>query len=336
MRRAGIETTVSAAREAGDFAKGLLGDRVEALLEHERRYAKQSEFAGGMTEIIELLFHGVADEDQRLHLRGLGFALGMRDDLADLRVAAAAIDAFHQRREPLGLRDPARGAAFAETAIVNQLHVEPADCRRFTKHVCLEPTGRVPHGLAAHGGIECENEAPPLARLGRRSKLLHPGKESVDLRALGWRRRRAAAIGRWPVLTIIGHGSRNFTLAVQKSASFLQRIPNAGFWNKTTLDQYVASVLRSRSSQTRLRHNDATFAIGTLAASPPPVKVAISASPRNARRRRGAATGGGGPTWPLTDAFANLPPPRFNRTNSAPMAIRIVRTVSALRRAVNR
>src|SRR5262249_13222064 len=153
-----IETTVSAAREAGDFAKGLLGDRVEALLEHERRYAKQSEFAGGMTEIIELLFHGVADEDQRLHLRGLGFALGMRDDLADLGGPPAEIEASQRPREPLALRPPAGGAAFAEPAIVDQLQVEPADCRRFTEHVGLQPTGRIPHGLAAHGGVECEDE----------------------------------------------------------------------------------------------------------------------------------------------------------------------------------
>src|SRR5262245_44111627 len=141
MRRAGIEPTISPAGEAGDFAKRLLGDRIETLLEHERRYAQQSEFAGGMTKIIELLFHGIADEDQRLHLGGLGLALGMRDDLADLRVAAAAIDALHQRCEPFGLRDPARGAAFAETAIVNQLHVEPADSRRLTNHASLDAPG---------------------------------------------------------------------------------------------------------------------------------------------------------------------------------------------------
>ena len=36
----------------------------------------------------------------------------MREDLADLGVAAAAVDARHQVAEPLGLRHPARGAAF--------------------------------------------------------------------------------------------------------------------------------------------------------------------------------------------------------------------------------
>ena len=33
---------------------------------------------------------------------------------------------------------------------------------------------------------------------------------------------------------------------------------------KPQLDQYVASVLRFRSSQTRVPHNDANFGIGTL------------------------------------------------------------------------
>src|SRR5262249_47447167 len=37
-----------------------------------------------------------------------------------------------------------------------------------------------------------------------------------------------------------------------------------GFFSKL-LDQRVASVLRFRSSQMRLRHNDANFGIGTLA-----------------------------------------------------------------------
>ena len=38
----------------------------------------------------------VKDEYHGLHLFALGLALGMRDDLADLRVAAATVDARHQ------------------------------------------------------------------------------------------------------------------------------------------------------------------------------------------------------------------------------------------------
>ena len=73
----------------------MLRDGVEALLEHEGGHPEQPEFARRMTEIIELFFHGVADEDQGLNLCRLGFALGVGDDLADLGVTAAAIDPLH-------------------------------------------------------------------------------------------------------------------------------------------------------------------------------------------------------------------------------------------------
>src|SRR5262245_26599010 len=41
-------------------------------------------------------------------------------------------------------------------------------------------------------------------------------------------------------------------------------------------------------------------------------------------------------TWPRTRGFANLPATAFQSNESVPMAIRVVRTVSALRRAVIR
>src|SRR5262244_3101451 len=208
MRRAGIETAIGATRQAGDFAKGLLGDGIEALLEHEGGHAEKPEFSGRMTEIVELLFHGIADEDEGLHLCTLRLALGMGENLAELRVAAPAFDALHQRAEPLRMRYPTRGATLAEAAVIDQLHVQPADRRRLAKHVGLQPTGRVPGGLATHGRVEREDEAAPPARLGCRRELLHAAEKSVDLGACGACRRGAAAIGCWPVRAIIGHGSR--------------------------------------------------------------------------------------------------------------------------------
>jgi len=41
----------------------------------------------------------------------------LREDLADLGAAAAAIDRRHQVRQPLGLRDPAGDPAFVHAAI---------------------------------------------------------------------------------------------------------------------------------------------------------------------------------------------------------------------------
>ena len=124
------------------------------------------------------------------------FALGMGDDLADLGVAAAAVDPLHQRAQPLGLRHPARGPAFAEAAVIDQLHVEPADRRRLAEHVGLQPAGRVPSRLPAHGRVEREDQPPSPAGFGRRSKALHLGEEGVDLRARGGRCRCAAAVRR--------------------------------------------------------------------------------------------------------------------------------------------
>ena len=60
-----------------------------------------------MGEIVRVLLHGVADEDQCLYFEELAFAPGMGEHLADLGMAHAAVDAFHQAAEVFGLGDPA-------------------------------------------------------------------------------------------------------------------------------------------------------------------------------------------------------------------------------------
>ena len=210
MSRARVETAIGAARQARDFAKGLLGDGIEAFLEHEGGHAEKPELSGRMTQVVEFLFHRIADEDKGLDLSVLRLALGMSEDLAELRVAAAAFNALHQRAQPFRLRYPTRGAALPEAAVIDQLHVQPADRRCLAKHVGLQPTGRVPGGLATHGRVEREDEAAPSARLCCRRELLHTAQKSIDLGARIRRRRGAAAIRCWPVRAIIGHGSRRF------------------------------------------------------------------------------------------------------------------------------
>src|SRR4051794_5182470 len=122
MRRAGVEAAIRAARQPRDLAERLFGDGIGALLEHESRHPEQPELTCGVAEVVELLLHGIAHEYQGLHLRHLGLTLGVRNDLADLGVAAAAIDSLHEAAEPLGLRDPARGPTFGEPTIIDQLH----------------------------------------------------------------------------------------------------------------------------------------------------------------------------------------------------------------------
>src|SRR6185312_11550266 len=109
MRRTRVEAAIRAARQPRDFAERLFGDRIGALLEHESWHPEQPELTCGVTEMVELLLHGIAHEYQGLDLPRLGLALGMRNDLADLGVAASAIDPLHEAAEPLGLRNPARG-----------------------------------------------------------------------------------------------------------------------------------------------------------------------------------------------------------------------------------
>src|SRR5262249_56943899 len=111
MSSTGIEAEMGPAGEPRDFAERLPRDRIIALLEHEGWHAKETEFAGRMAQIVELLLHGIADEYQGLSLGLLGLTARVCDDLADLGVAAAAVDPLHEPRQPVGPRNPRRRTA---------------------------------------------------------------------------------------------------------------------------------------------------------------------------------------------------------------------------------
>ena len=135
---------------------------------------------------------------------GIVFPPRMGEHFGDLSMAAAAIDALHQRAEPPGLGNPGRGAAFRKAAIIDELDVEPAGGSRFAKHIGLQPAGAVPGRLPAHGGIERENQPAALTGLDRRAERFDALQEfdrSPRVRMLAggspgltrWRRR---AVGR--------------------------------------------------------------------------------------------------------------------------------------------
>ena len=115
----------------------------------------------------------------------------MRQHLADLGVAAAAVDAAHQRGELVARRHPAGGAALGEPAEIDQLDIEPADRRRLAEHVALQRAGGVPGRLPAHGGVEREDQPPAFAGGRRRAERAHFVEEGLDL-GLGRSRRRGA------------------------------------------------------------------------------------------------------------------------------------------------
>jgi hypothetical protein len=81
----------------------------------------------------------------------------MTKHLTDLGLAAAAHDALHQPGEAFGLRNPARRAAFGQTAVINQLNAEPADRSDLAEHVRLKLAGRIPRGLSARCRVEGED-----------------------------------------------------------------------------------------------------------------------------------------------------------------------------------
>src|SRR4029453_15342358 len=85
------------------------------------------------------------------------------ENFADLRLAAAAIDAGHQLGQLVASRDPAGRPAFSQAAKIDQLDIDPPDASCFAEHVCLERACGIPRRLPAHGGIERKNEPAALA-----------------------------------------------------------------------------------------------------------------------------------------------------------------------------
>jgi hypothetical protein len=73
---------------------------------------------------------------------------------AELGVTGAAFDFCHQVGEHPSIGDPARGAAFAHPAVVDELEIESADRRRLLEHSGLQLAGDIPSRLPARCGIE--------------------------------------------------------------------------------------------------------------------------------------------------------------------------------------
>src|SRR6185295_12684627 len=103
-----IEVAERASCKPGDFAKGLLSERVAAFKKHEHRHADQSDLSGGLANGVDAFFEGIADVNGGIDLASACLAQDVAHDLADLGVAAAAADLGHQCREARGVADPFR------------------------------------------------------------------------------------------------------------------------------------------------------------------------------------------------------------------------------------
>ena len=115
----------------------------------------------------------------------------MLEHPADLGQAAVAGDAGHQPLEAGGVGDPARGAGLAVAAEVDELDLEPAGARRGVEHRALQPAGEIPGRLAAHGGVEREDQPAAAGAVARRAGA-GLGEEGRDP-GLSLRRRPGAA-----------------------------------------------------------------------------------------------------------------------------------------------
>src|SRR3546814_19068180 len=102
-----------------------------------------------MAEMVEILLHGVADEDNSGDLALLRLLCGPLQHLADLRPPGKAEHAGHEAQQLLGFRHPGARLALAEAAIVDELHLQPAEPLRLLEHL------RLPRSQARRVGKEC-------------------------------------------------------------------------------------------------------------------------------------------------------------------------------------
>ena len=152
--------------------KARFGGTVTALLEDEDRNAAQTELAGLFGQVVDALLHGVADIDQRIDLAARRLLQRMREHLADLGVAAAAVDARHQLLQRIGVGDESRRPAFAEPAKIDQLDAErrrPCRRRRTSRPAARRPDPRSAGGSSwrrapgSAGRPPCRRGASALA-----------------------------------------------------------------------------------------------------------------------------------------------------------------------------
>ena len=175
--------------------KACLGHRIVALLEHEGRHAEQAELARRRAEIVDLLLHGVADEDQRLHL-GLArvSARACVEHLADLGVAAAAVDARHQLAEPLAARRPSARRGI-RPARGNRRAAHRARRSRPPRGTCRPAAGRrCPRSAAGSWWRRARRSAGRACRPRRGGPSVRPALRNASISARGRRRRRRLGV----------------------------------------------------------------------------------------------------------------------------------------------
>src|SRR4029077_19601256 len=178
----GIEGTIGAAAELGNLAEGPAGDLVASFVKDEDRSAAETELAGEAAQLVDLLLHRIAHEDERINLVGAGFLARVGKHTSNLRRAPDTGHAAHgSMKLPRG-GEPAARLAFVEAAIEDELDIKPADRPRRLEHFTLQPARAIPRCLAACGRIEREDESASPVRWLRHLHSLDLHQESINLR----------------------------------------------------------------------------------------------------------------------------------------------------------
>src|SRR3546814_7576145 len=106
----------------------------------------------------------------------------MAQHLLDLRLPAEAAHAGHQVEKLRRAGRPFAGPALAEAAIIDELHLEPAQSGRLLEHLALQPAGTVPGRLAARRRVHRENQPPAPAAVALRRTDEHTSELQSLLR----------------------------------------------------------------------------------------------------------------------------------------------------------
>ena len=96
MRRSRVETAISTVRQPRYLAVSVFRDGIIAFLKHKSPHTQKSQLARSLAKMVDGLFHGVPNENQRLYGLVSGFLPGMTQNFSNLCLPSPAIDARHQ------------------------------------------------------------------------------------------------------------------------------------------------------------------------------------------------------------------------------------------------
>ena len=143
---AAVESAMRPPGESRKRGKGFCRNRISAILKEKDRHRQDAEFTGELGQGIRVLFHAVADKDQRTDGTLLVARLFKRmfQQPADLGLSCRTAYRRHALLQNVCFGRPGRCLEFAETAVVGKLDFDPAHGRGGFKHLRLDMTGPVP------------------------------------------------------------------------------------------------------------------------------------------------------------------------------------------------